>query len=92
MTRRGRVIIAGEARGRRLTFAPDVSEDDVRAGAESLVAHLTLPSPGGHRRHDLEIEKIDGAAATKSPHAAAFVALGFRRDGLALRKAVDFGR
>jgi hypothetical protein len=48
--------------------------------------------PGGQRRHDLEIEKIDGASATKSSHAAVFVALGFRRDGLTLRKAVDFGR
>jgi ATP-dependent Lhr-like helicase len=92
VTRRGRVIIAAEARGRRLTIAADVSEDDVRAAADSLVGHLTLPLPGGQRRHDLEIEKIDGASATKSSHAAVFVALGFRRDGLTLRKAVDFGR
>jgi ATP-dependent Lhr-like helicase len=92
VTRRGRVIIAAEARGRRLTIGADASEDDVRAAAGSLVAHLTLPLPGGQRRHDLEIEKIDGGSATKSPHAAAFVALGFRRDGLVLRKAIDFAR
>jgi ATP-dependent Lhr-like helicase len=91
-TRRGRVIIAAEARGRRLTVAADASEDDVRAAAESLVAHLMLPLPGGQRRHDLEIEKIDGLAATKSPHASVFVVLGFRRDGLTLRKAADFSR
>jgi hypothetical protein len=84
------VVIAAEGRGRRITVAPDATADDVRLGAESLAAHLTVPVPGGQRRHDLEIETIDGAAATKSPHAAAFLAVGFRRDGLTLRKSVDF--
>jgi ATP-dependent Lhr-like helicase len=90
VTRAGRAIMAAEARGRRVSVAPDASEDDVRLAAESLTAHLSLPVPGSQRRHDLEIETIDGAAATKSPHAAAFVAVGFRRDGLTLRKAVAF--
>jgi ATP-dependent Lhr-like helicase len=90
VTRRGRVIISAEGRGRRLGIAPDATDEDVRLAAESLVSHLLLPAPGVQRRHDLEIETIDGAAATKSPHAAAFVAAGFRRDGLMLRKAVDF--
>ena len=91
VTRRGRVIISAEARGRRITIAADASDDDVRLAAESLIAHLTLPLPGGQRRHDLEIDTSAGAAATQSPHAAAFVATGFRRDGLTLRKAIDFG-
>ena len=91
VTRRGRVIIGAEGRGRRLNVAPDASDEDVRLAVESLVSHMQLPVPGVQRRHDLEIETIDGAAATKSPHAAAFVAAGFRRDGLTLRKAVDFG-
>jgi len=91
VTRRGRVTIAAEGRGRRLNVAPDASDEDVRLAVESLVSHMQLPVPGVQRRHDLEIETIDGAAATKSPHAAAFVAAGFRRDGLTLRKAVDFG-
>jgi ATP-dependent Lhr-like helicase len=91
VTRRGRVIISAEGRGRRVTVAADAGDEDVRLGVESLVAHLTLTVPGVSRRHDLEIETIDGAAATKSPHAAVFVAAGFRRDGLTLRKAVDFG-
>jgi ATP-dependent Lhr-like helicase len=91
VTRRGRVTIAAEGRGRRLNVAPDASDEDVRLAVESLVSHIQLPVPGVQRRHDLEIETIDGAAATKSPHAAAFVAAGFRRDGLTLRKAVDFG-
>jgi ATP-dependent Lhr-like helicase len=90
VTRRGRVISSAEGRGRRLGIAPDATDEDVRLAAESLVSHLLLPAPGVQRRHDLEIETIDGAAATKSPHAAAFVAAGFRRDGLMLRKAVDF--
>jgi ATP-dependent Lhr-like helicase len=92
VTRRGRVVLSAENRGRRISIASDAAEDDVRLAAESLVSHLTLPLPGGQRRHDLEIESIDGASATKSPHLAAFVATGFRRDGLTLRKAVDFGR
>ena len=91
VTRRGRVIIAAEGRGRRLNVAPGANNEDVRLAVESLVSHLMLPVPGVSRRHDLEIESIDGAAATKSPHAATFVAAGFRRDGLTLRKAADFG-
>jgi len=86
------VVLSVEARGRRVVVAPDATDDDVRASVESLVAHLTLPLPGNQRRHDLEIETIDGAAATRSRHAPAFLATGFRRDGLTLRKAVDFGR
>ena len=92
VTRRGRVILSAEARGQRIVVAANASEDDVRLGAESLVAHLTLPLPGGQRRHDLEIETINGEAATKSPHVGAFVATGFRRDGLVLRKSIDFAR
>ena len=91
VTRGGRVLMSAEGRGRRIAVAPGKSDDEVRAAAESLVAHLSLPSIAGGRRHDLEIETIDGAAATRSPFAAAFVALGFRRDGLSLRKALDFG-
>jgi hypothetical protein len=82
--------MSAEGRGRRIMVAPGTSDDDARAAAESLVAHLSLPAAGGQRRHDLEIETIDGAAATRSPYAAAFVAVGFRRDGLTLRKALDF--
>jgi len=73
-----------------LNVAPGASDEDVRLGVESLVSHLMLPTPGVSRRHDLEIESIDGAAVAKSPHAAAFIATGFRRDGLTLRMAVDF--
>ena len=90
VTRRGRVIIAVEARGRRVNIAADATPDDVAAAVASLVEHLTLPLPGGGRRRDLEVETIDGAAATRSPHATAFTALGFRRDGLKLRKPADF--
>ena len=90
VTRRGRVVMSAEGRGRRIAIAPEASDEDVRLGVESLLSHLMLPVPGVSRRHDLEIESIDGAAATKSSHAAAFRAAGFRRDGLTLRKAVDF--
>jgi ATP-dependent Lhr-like helicase len=89
VTRRGRVVIAAEARGRRVNIAADATPDVVAAGVASLIEHLTLPVLGGRRR-DLEVETIDGAAATRSPHAEAFTALGFRRDGLKLRKPADF--
>jgi ATP-dependent Lhr-like helicase len=92
VTRRGRVVLSAEARGQRVAISPDATDDDVKLAAASLVTHLTLPLPGGQRRQDLEIESIDGAAATRSHHVEAFVAAGFRRDGLVLRKAVDFSR
>jgi ATP-dependent helicase Lhr and Lhr-like helicase len=92
VTRRGQVVLSAEARGRRISISPEASDDDVKLAAASLVAHLTLPLPAGQRQQDLEIESIDGAAATRSHHVDAFVAAGFRRDGLSLRKAVDFAR
>jgi ATP-dependent Lhr-like helicase len=92
VTRRGQVVLSAEARGQRIAILPDASDEDVKLAAASLVAHLTLPLPAGQRRQDLEIETIDGAAATRSHHVEAFVAAGFRRDGLVLRKAVDFAR
>ena len=95
VTNNGFVVQPGitiPANAQSVTIAADASPDDVRLAVESLVAHLMLPVPGGQRRHDLEIETIDGAAATRSPHAAAFVAAGYRREGLSLRKAIDFGR
>jgi ATP-dependent Lhr-like helicase len=92
VTRRGIVILTAEARGHRISINPEASDEDVKLAAASLVGHLTLPLPLGQRRHDLEIETIDGAAATRSHHAQAFVAEGFRRDGLLLRKAIDFAR
>ena len=73
-----------------MNVAPGASDEDVRVAVESLVSHLMRPVPGVRRRHDLEIETIDGASATKSAHASAFVQAGFRRDGLTLRKPVDF--
>ena len=73
-----------------MNVAPGASDEEVRLAVGSLVSHLQLPLPGVHRRHDLEIETIDGAPATKSAHVSAFVEAGFRRDGLTLRKPVDF--
>jgi len=92
VTRRGRVVLNAEARGHRISIAAEASDEDVKLAAASLVAHLTVPVAGGGRRQDLEIETIDGAPGTRSHHADAFVAVGFRRDGLLLRKAVDFAR
>jgi ATP-dependent Lhr-like helicase len=92
VTRRGQVVLSAEARGWRIAISPEASDDDVTLAAASLVAHLTLPLPAGQRRQDLGIETIDGAAATRSHHVEAFVNAGFRRDGLLLRKAVDFAR
>ena len=50
VTRRGRVVMSAEARGRRIMIAADATDDDVRLAVASLVAHLTLPTIGARRQ------------------------------------------
>jgi ATP-dependent Lhr-like helicase len=83
--RRGRVLMSAEGHGRRVQVAANVPAEDVAAAATALTSALVGRGQATRRLRDLRIERIDGQNATASPYAAAFVAAGFRRDGLALR-------
>jgi ATP-dependent helicase Lhr and Lhr-like helicase len=83
VTRRGRVMLAVESRGRRLSVAPDQTEADVAAGALALAAHLARTTTGVRRRTP-PLETIDGAPAAGSRWGAAFAQAGYRRGGTAL--------
>ena len=82
VTRAGVVMLVAEGRGRRVTLRPSLEAADVADSARAL-AHRLLE--GSERRRDPVIETIDGVAAAASPHAAAFVAAGFRETANGLR-------
>ena len=84
VTRAGRIIIAVEGRGRRLSFAPDLTIAESSDAVRELVAHLTL-GERTRRRRGIRVETIDGRPALTSPHIAALQAAGFRRETSGLR-------
>ncbi len=79
----GYVVLTAERRARwvRVHRANDA---EVRAAVSALVRHFVAQNTAGRGR-DIVTETIDGTTATTSPHAAAFVAAGFRRATSALR-------
>jgi ATP-dependent Lhr-like helicase len=85
ITRSGRVLMAAEGRGSRITVAPDVEERQVTEAALALSRHLTRAMSLSLRRRDIVVETIDGLRATASPHADAFRRAGFQATGSALR-------
>jgi ATP-dependent Lhr-like helicase len=88
ITRGGRVVMAAEGRGARITVAPGVDEHAVTEAAEALAKHLLRGMASSHRRRDLVIETIDGLRATASRYADAFRRAGFQATGNALRLLV----
>jgi ATP-dependent Lhr-like helicase len=84
VTRAGRVLLAAESRGARVTVAPDLPPDDVADAAAALAERLLARASG--RRRDLVVETIDGLRAASSPHAAAFARAGYRSTGSGLRR------
>ena len=74
-TRAGEVIMAAEARGRRLTIRPGTTLSELTDAARALAKRLLEASDG---RHDPMIETIDGVPSAGSAQAAAFTAAGFR--------------
>ena len=84
VTRLGRVLLAVEGRGRRVTVAADQTESDVTDAAAALATHLALGTTRGIRRRAPLLESIDGAPAAGGPWGAAFMRAGYRRGGTAL--------
>ena len=84
VTRRGHVMLAAEGRGRRVTLAPDLSDDDVAAAAAALLEYLGRRTTSAAGRRPRVLETIDGVSAGASPRAAVFRRVGFRRGGSGL--------
>ena len=83
--REGRVGMAAEGRGRRITIAPWMAEADVTAAATALLTHLRASSALGRRPRDVEVETIDGLNAAATKWTEAFLKAGFRRETSGLR-------
>jgi ATP-dependent Lhr-like helicase len=83
VTRRGRVVLSVESRGRRVSVAADRTETDITAAASALAAHLARTTAGVRRRIP-PLETIDGMPAAGSQWGAAFAQAGYRRGGTAL--------
>ncbi|HEX6057985.1 MAG TPA: DEAD/DEAH box helicase, partial [Gemmatimonadaceae bacterium] len=66
VTRAGRVLLAAESRGARVSVAPGLDEHDVAEAAAALAERLLGRAVG--RRRDLLVETIDGVRAATSPH------------------------
>ncbi|MGQ0715177.1 MAG: DEAD/DEAH box helicase [Gemmatimonadaceae bacterium] len=84
VTREGRIAMAVEGRGRRITIASWMTEAEATAAASALLAHLRAAPSHSGRRRDVEIETIDSAGAVATKWTEAFMKAGFRRevDGL----------
>ncbi|HEY7408442.1 MAG TPA: DEAD/DEAH box helicase [Gemmatimonadaceae bacterium] len=85
VTREGRVGMAVEGRGRRITIATWMTDGDVTAAAAALLAHLRMSRAMSARPRDVEVETIDGAHAAAMRWTDAFVKAGFRRETSGLR-------
>jgi ATP-dependent Lhr-like helicase len=85
VTRGGRIVIAVEGRGRRLSFAPQLTPADVTDAADALATHLTRGERSMRRSRGIQVESIDGRPALTSPHIGALQAAGFRRETSGLR-------
>jgi ATP-dependent Lhr-like helicase len=83
--RSGRIIIAVEGRGRRLTIAPGMAAGDVTEAVALLAAHLTRGEGSYRKARGVRVETIDGAPALMSSHMPALHAAGFRRETSGLR-------
>ena len=83
--REGRIAMAVEGRGRRLTIASWMTEPDVLAAASALLSHLRAAPSSSGRVRDVKIETIDGAHAAATKWTEAFLKAGFRRETDGLR-------
>ena len=83
--REGRVAMAVEGRGRRVTVAAWMTAPDVTAAATALLAYLRASRALGARPRDVEVETIDGANAAAAKWTDAFLKAGFRRETRGLR-------
>ena len=89
VTRAGRVILAVEGRGRRLGISPGLTPADITEAAATLAMHLAYGERSMRRSRGVRVDTIDGRPALSSPHIAALLAAGFRRETSGLRYLRD---
>ena len=85
VTRAGRIVMAVEGRGERITIAGELSDQDVSEAARALATHLLARGRGERRPRDVKVREVDGRPAAASPHVSAFLAAGYMRSGTLLR-------
>jgi ATP-dependent Lhr-like helicase len=86
--RGGHVLLASEGRGKRISIAPEISDNELSAAGRALVRALQEASSA---TRDLIVETIDGRPAVTSPRAPAFAAAGFRATPSGLRYYASLG-
>ena len=84
-TREGRVAMAVEGRGRRITVGGWLDDAEVTAAAAALLAHLRASGGSRGKLRDVEVDTIDGANAAAMKWTEAFLRAGFRREVHGLR-------
>ncbi|MGH7719331.1 MAG: DEAD/DEAH box helicase [Gemmatimonadaceae bacterium] len=78
VTRAGRIAMAVEGRGRRVSVSPGLSAEQVTAAARALGEYLSSRlHPSGTRRPPV-VETMDAIPALTSPHFASFSSAGWR--------------
>jgi ATP-dependent Lhr-like helicase len=83
--RGGRVIMTSDAHARAVAVRPDLSAETMTAAVRALVKRVAA-----RRSRDIVVETIDGANASTSPHASAFIAAGLRLTTAGLRYYASF--
>jgi len=75
VTRGGRVLLSSEGRGKRISIAPEIADNELTSALRAL---LRVLQESERATRDLVVETIDGRPAVTSARAPAFAAAGFR--------------
>lgn len=78
VTRHGRIVLSVEARGKRISVAPGVTQDDASAAVHALGKHLVSGFQHARRRRQPVVETIDGAPVLGSAWMEPFTRAGWR--------------
>jgi ATP-dependent Lhr-like helicase len=86
--RGGRVLLSSEARGKRISIAPEIPDNELSSALRAL---LRVLQESERATRDLVVETIDGATAVTNARAPAFAAAGFRATPGGLRYYASLG-
>jgi hypothetical protein len=86
--RGGRVLLSSEARGKRISIAPEIPDNELSSALRAL---LRVLQESERATRDLVVETIDGGSAITNARAPAFAATGFRATPGGLRYYASLG-